>query len=87
MAKNRSGSGPLQMLFKRLPNGKLKNIAAGYWEHDDDGNPSVFHPIRASYDYNSKRAGESGSGKRKSKAKGQKRTTKRAPARKVKKRR
>lgn len=32
----------------------LKNIAAGFY--DEDG---VFHPIRASYDYSSSRAGES----------------------------
>jgi hypothetical protein len=30
----------------------LRNVAAGFW--DDTG----FHPIRASYDYSGKRAGE-----------------------------
>ncbi len=64
MAKK--GRGPLQALFKRLPNGRLKNIAAGYWEHDSDGNPLIFHPIRASYDYSGSRVGES---KKKSKRK------------------
>ena len=32
-----------------------KNVAAGFY--DEDG---IFHPIRASYDYNRKRAGEGG---------------------------
>src|SRR5579871_6462593 len=41
---------------------KRRNVAAGY--HDEDG---YFHPIRASYDYDPKRAGEKGKrrGKRK----------------------
>ena len=33
------------------------NIAAGYWSDDDDGRRR-FHPIRASYDYSRKKAGE-----------------------------
>ena len=39
---------------KALASGKrfLRNVAAGFW--DDSG----FHPIRASSDYSSKRAGE-----------------------------
>lgn len=40
---------------KALANGRryLRNVAAGFY--DDEG---VFHPIRASYDYSAKRAGE-----------------------------
>ena len=40
----------------------LRNIAAGFY--DDEG---IFHPLRASYDYSAKRAGEGG--RKRSKAK------------------
>jgi hypothetical protein len=48
-------------LFGKKKSGKRRrrNVAAGF--HDEDG---VFHPIRASYDYSAKRAGESRSRKR-----------------------
>lgn len=36
---------------------RKKNVAAGF--HDEDG---IFHPIRASYDYDAKRTGESSRG-------------------------
>lgn len=45
--------GWLSRLLKRK-----KNIAAGYYDEDN-----VFHPIRASYDYSAKRAGESSRGR------------------------
>jgi len=57
-----------------------RNIAAGF--HDEEGQ---FHPIRASYDYDPGRAGESGR-KRKAKAKKKKKPArKKAKARPVKK--
>lgn len=44
---------------------KRKNIAAGF--HDDEG---IFHPIRASYDYDPRRGGDPvRKGKRKAKRK------------------
>lgn len=43
---------------------KARNVAAGFM--DEDG---IFHPIRASYDYSGKRAGEGGRSKAKSKKK------------------
>jgi hypothetical protein len=46
-----------------------RNIAAGYYGTDDDGRYR-FHPIRASYDYDPRRAGESRSRKRRSGSKG-----------------
>jgi hypothetical protein len=47
---------------------RVKNVAAGFV--DEEG---IFHPIRASYDYKAKRAGEKVKKARKTKAKGKKR--------------
>jgi len=47
---------------------RMRNVAAGFY--DEDG---VFHPIRASYDYSARRAGEGSRKSRKSKKRGKRR--------------
>jgi hypothetical protein len=47
-----------------LPSWAKTNVAAGFYQEDDDG-VYRFHPIRASYDYSRSRTGEGrGKGKR-----------------------
>lgn len=49
--------------------GRRRNVAAGFYEEET----GIFHPIRASYDYSRRAAGEKPVKKRK--AKGRKRAT------------
>lgn len=51
-----SRKGYLMIPARRNPGGRItprQNVAAGFY--DEDGG---FHPIRASFDYSAKRAGE-----------------------------
>ena len=61
--------------FVPNPKGKRSNIAAGF--HDEEGQ---FHPIRASFDYDPGRAGES----RRKKAKAKKKKAPKPPRKKAK---
>jgi hypothetical protein len=50
---SRSQHRTYKRIARRVSNPRRRNIAAGFY--DEDG---YFHPIRASYDYSAKRAGE-----------------------------